>query len=109
MPAAALRMAVSLIAPCSVESAVKLNGGPDAVLLTGRTALRAVYEFADAREARASVQTMARRKLQSVKISGSTTANPLDDIRNTRRIAAVYLRGMRLDREALLARWKVKS
>jgi imidazolonepropionase-like amidohydrolase len=36
-------------------------------------------------------------------------ANPLDDIRNTRRIAAVYLRGMRLDREALLARWKEKS
>ena len=36
-------------------------------------------------------------------------ANPIDDIRNTRRIADIYLRGMRLDREALLARWKVKS
>ncbi len=36
-------------------------------------------------------------------------ANPLDDIRNTRRIAAVYLRGMRLDRDRLLARWRVKS
>ncbi len=33
-------------------------------------------------------------------------ANPLDDIRNTRRIANVYLRGAALDREALLARWK---
>ena len=33
-------------------------------------------------------------------------ANPLDDIRNTRRIAAVYLHGVRLDREALLAAWR---
>jgi imidazolonepropionase-like amidohydrolase len=32
-------------------------------------------------------------------------ANPLDDIRNTRRIAAVYLRGAKVDREALRARW----
>lgn len=32
-------------------------------------------------------------------------ANPLDDIRNTRQIADVYLRGARLDREALLAKW----
>jgi len=34
------------------------------------------------------------------------TANPLDNIRNTRRIDSVYLRGARLDREALLAKWK---
>jgi imidazolonepropionase-like amidohydrolase len=33
-------------------------------------------------------------------------ANPLDDIRNTRRIADVYLRGARLDRQALVAKWK---
>jgi imidazolonepropionase-like amidohydrolase len=33
-------------------------------------------------------------------------ANPLENIRNTRRISAVYLRGARLDREALLAAWK---
>jgi len=32
-------------------------------------------------------------------------ANPLDDITNTRRIAAVYLRGSQLDRAALRARW----
>ncbi len=31
--------------------------------------------------------------------------NPLDDIRNTRRIAAVYLRGAKVDRDALRARW----
>ena len=33
-------------------------------------------------------------------------ANPLDDIRNTRQIASVYLRGTMLDRDALRARWK---
>jgi len=33
-------------------------------------------------------------------------ANPLDDIRNTRRIASVFMRGVKLDRDALLARWK---
>jgi imidazolonepropionase-like amidohydrolase len=32
--------------------------------------------------------------------------NPLDDIRNTRTIAAVYLAGAKLDREALLAKWR---
>ena len=32
-------------------------------------------------------------------------ANPLDDIRNTRRIANVYLRGATVDRAALRARW----
>jgi imidazolonepropionase-like amidohydrolase len=33
-------------------------------------------------------------------------ANPLENIRNTRRISSVYLDGARVDREALLARWK---
>jgi imidazolonepropionase-like amidohydrolase len=33
-------------------------------------------------------------------------ANPLENIRNTRRISSVYLDGAKLDREALLARWK---
>jgi imidazolonepropionase-like amidohydrolase len=33
-------------------------------------------------------------------------ANPLEDIRNTRRINRVYLGGAQLDRDALLARWK---
>jgi imidazolonepropionase-like amidohydrolase len=33
-------------------------------------------------------------------------ANPLDDIRNTRRISSVYLDGAKFDREALLGRWK---
>ncbi len=32
-------------------------------------------------------------------------ADPLDDIMNTREIAAVYLRGVEVDREALRARW----
>ena len=33
-------------------------------------------------------------------------ANPLDDIRNTRRIARVVLRGQELDRERLRAKWQ---
>jgi len=33
-------------------------------------------------------------------------ANPLDDIKNTRRISSVYLDGAKLDRAALLAKWK---
>ena len=36
-------------------------------------------------------------------------ASPLDDIRNTRKIAAVYLRGAKVDREALLAKWRRAS
>ncbi len=36
-------------------------------------------------------------------------ANPLDDITNTRRISAVYLRGVEVDREALSARWTAQS
>jgi imidazolonepropionase-like amidohydrolase len=35
--------------------------------------------------------------------------NPLDDIRQTRRIAAVYLRGERVDREALRAAWTSRA
>ena len=33
-------------------------------------------------------------------------ASPLDDIRNTRQIAGVYLRGALLDRNALVAKWQ---
>jgi imidazolonepropionase-like amidohydrolase len=33
-------------------------------------------------------------------------ANPLENIRHTRQISAVYLAGAKLDRDALLARWK---
>jgi imidazolonepropionase-like amidohydrolase len=33
-------------------------------------------------------------------------ANPLDDISNTRQIDSVYLRGKKLDRQALLDKWK---
>jgi imidazolonepropionase-like amidohydrolase len=36
-------------------------------------------------------------------------ANPLEDITNTRRIAAVYLRGAAVDRAALKARWASKT
>ncbi|HEY7287166.1 MAG TPA: amidohydrolase family protein [Vicinamibacterales bacterium] len=33
-------------------------------------------------------------------------ANPLEDIHNTRKISSVYLRGQKLDRAGLLARWQ---
>jgi molybdate transport system substrate-binding protein len=36
-------------------------------------------------------------------------ANPLDDIRNTRRIAAVYLRGAEVDRAGLRQKWSAAS
>jgi len=36
-------------------------------------------------------------------------ANPLDDIRNTQRIARVFLRGEEVDRQALGARWVTPS
>ncbi|HEY7171433.1 MAG TPA: amidohydrolase family protein [Vicinamibacterales bacterium] len=36
-------------------------------------------------------------------------ANPLENIRNTREIASVYLRGLKIDRESLLAGWKRKA
>jgi imidazolonepropionase-like amidohydrolase len=36
-------------------------------------------------------------------------SNPLEDIRNTRRISSVYLRGAPLDREGLLAAWKSRN
>jgi len=32
-------------------------------------------------------------------------ANPLDDIRNTRRIESVYIRGVEVDRAGLSNRW----
>jgi imidazolonepropionase-like amidohydrolase len=44
------------------------NGGPDAILLKGTSALHAVSEVSTAAEARAAVQAMAAKKLRSVKI-----------------------------------------
>ena len=35
-------------------------------------------------------------------------ANPLEDITNTRKITAVYLRGAMVDRAAIRARWQAK-
>jgi imidazolonepropionase-like amidohydrolase len=49
------------------------------------------------------VGTLAQGKMADFIV---LNANPLDDIKNTRQIANVYLRGARLDREALLAKWK---
>jgi len=49
------------------------------------------------------VGTLAEGKYADVLV---LDANPLDDILNTREISAVYLRGAKLDRDALLAKWK---
>jgi imidazolonepropionase-like amidohydrolase len=35
-------------------------------------------------------------------------ANPLDDIRNVRRISSVYLRGKEVDRAGLRAKWQTQ-
>jgi len=44
------------------------NGGPDATLLRGTSALRAVYEVTTALEARTAVQSMAGKGIKNVKI-----------------------------------------
>jgi imidazolonepropionase-like amidohydrolase len=44
------------------------NGGPDAILLKGTKETHAVYEVSTGAEARAAVQSMAAKKLKSVKI-----------------------------------------
>jgi imidazolonepropionase-like amidohydrolase len=44
------------------------NGGPDAILMKGTSALHAVYEVSNAAEARAAVAMMAGRQLTQVKI-----------------------------------------
>jgi imidazolonepropionase-like amidohydrolase len=44
------------------------NGGPDAILIKGTSALHAVYEISTPEEARAAVQSMAAKNLKSVKI-----------------------------------------
>jgi imidazolonepropionase-like amidohydrolase len=44
------------------------NGGPDAILIKGTTALHAVHEVSTAQQARAAVKEMADQKIKSVKI-----------------------------------------
>ncbi|HEV3060511.1 MAG TPA: amidohydrolase family protein [Vicinamibacterales bacterium] len=44
------------------------NGGPDAILMKGTSALRAVYEVTTGDEARAAVRGMAGKQLKNVKI-----------------------------------------
>lgn len=44
------------------------NGGPDEILMKGTSALHAVYEVSTADEARTAVQTMAAKRLTSVKM-----------------------------------------
>ncbi len=61
----------------------------------------------------AGAQLLGRDDLGSVAEGKSADfvvldANPLDDIRNTRRISRVYLRGDEIDRPAMRARWEAQ-
>ena len=67
----------------------------------------------DARKNLRSVSRQVVKELEQVQQAAAgkradflvLEANPLDDIRNTRRIAGVFLNGAALDREALAAGW----
>ena len=66
---------------------------------TGMTVLRGV---ASEEEGRTAVREVSAKEIPFIKI---WDANPLEDIRNTRTISRVYLRGHEVDREGLGARW----
>jgi len=60
-----------------------------------------------------SAEVLRRNDLGSVTPGKSADfivldADPLDDIRNTRRISEVYLRGQEVDRPALAAKWRAE-
>jgi imidazolonepropionase-like amidohydrolase len=76
------------------------GGGPDAILIKGTDALNAVLIGI------ADMGTLAVGKSADFLV---LDANPLENIRNLRQIANVYLRGTKLDRDALFARWKAAN
>ena len=63
------------------------------------TVLRGV---ASEEEGRTAVREVSAKEIPFIKI---WDANPLEDMRNTRTISRVYLRGHEVDREGLGARW----
>ena len=74
-----------------------------------------VYSGVPAQEAADDFIRRVKQAAEPVLEKGKTAdflvldANPLDDITNTRRINAVYLRGAAIDRAALRARWTGKA
>ena len=78
-----------------MEDMVKAGMTPAQVLVAATSASADILKLAD-------YGTVAPGKSASFIV---LNANPLDDITNTRRIVAVYLRGAAVNRTALRARW----
>jgi len=77
-----------------LEDMVRTGMSPADVIVAATSASAAVMKMPD-------VGTIAPGMVADLLI---LDANPIDDITNTRRISAVYLRGQAIDRDALGAR-----
>ena len=100
-------------------SGVKIGYGTDAGISVGWTAHTELADMVAAGMTPAQVLVAATRTAAEIlrldshgTLSAGRSAdfivldgNPLDDITNTRRIADVYLRGVRIDRAALTQEW----
>jgi imidazolonepropionase-like amidohydrolase len=83
-----------------LENYVKLGGLSNGEAIVAGTSRAA--EFIGAKD----LGTLAAGKSADFLV---LNANPLDDIRNTRQIARVYLRGQLVDRQAIRAAWRATT